>query len=177
MKNRRRVLTLLGISAAMVIGSASAAYLAGLRLNLTPSYPLGLWRIVPLDRAVGRGDLIFICPPSTPAFVTARERGYLRSGLCPGWLSPLIKTVVAMPGQRVEITETVTIDDAPLEHSDMRRNDGKGRPLDPFPGVVVPPGHLFLHSDFAGSYDSRYFGPIPDEGLLGLAQPVLTLAP
>jgi len=38
-------------------------------------------------------------------------------------------------------------------------------------------GTLFLHSDFVGSYDSRYFGPLPAEGTLGLAQEVLTFAP
>ncbi|MFZ1812823.1 MAG: conjugal transfer protein TraF, partial [Rhizobiaceae bacterium] len=32
-------------------------------------------------------------------------------------------------------------------------------------------------SDFAGSYDSRYFGPIPGTGLLGRARPVLTFDP
>ncbi|RUW00077.1 conjugal transfer protein TraF, partial [Mesorhizobium sp. M1A.F.Ca.IN.022.05.2.1] len=38
-------------------------------------------------------------------------------------------------------------------------------------------GFLFLHSDFAGSYDSRYFGPIPASGLLGRARPLLTFQP
>ncbi|MCK1326662.1 S26 family signal peptidase [Bradyrhizobium sp. 156] len=42
--------------------------------------------------------------------------------------------------------------------------------------IVVPPGHLSLHSPFAGSYDSRYFGPVPSAGLLGLARPLLTLS-
>jgi len=44
----------------------------------------------------------------------------------------------------------------------------------PAPGGVVPSGYLFLHSSFASSYDSRYFGPVPATGLLGLARPVLT---
>ncbi len=101
------MLTLFGIAAAVMIGTASAGYLGGLRLNLTPSYALGLWRIARLDRAAGVGDLVLIRPPPTRVFVTARERGYLRSGLCPGWLSPLIKTIVAMPGQRIEIAEGI----------------------------------------------------------------------
>ncbi len=29
----------------------------GLRINLTPSYPRGLWQIVALDRSVADGDL------------------------------------------------------------------------------------------------------------------------
>jgi conjugative transfer signal peptidase TraF len=101
----------------------------------------------------------------------------LRSGLCPGWFSPLIKTVLAVSGQQIDISMTVAIDGTRLAHSDVRRTDAEGRQLPVFAGGVVPSGQVFLHSDFAGSYDSRYFGPIPDTGLLGLAEPVLTLAP
>ena len=84
-------------------------YGAGLRINWTPSYPLGLWRIVPLNRAIHIGDRIFICPPDTEMFRQARARGYLRRGLCPGWFSPFIKTVVALPGQRVGNMGTILI--------------------------------------------------------------------
>ncbi|OYR18289.1 hypothetical protein CEV33_4854, partial [Brucella grignonensis] len=31
-------------------------FIAGLRVNLTPSYPLGLWRIEPLVSDVAIGD-------------------------------------------------------------------------------------------------------------------------
>ena len=61
--------------------------------------------------------------------------------------------------------------------SDLRAADAGGRALLPYAGGVVPPGHVFLHSDFAGSYDSRYFGPVPIAGVLGLARPVLTVRP
>ncbi|MCT9000381.1 conjugative transfer signal peptidase TraF [Chelativorans intermedius] len=177
MTRRRRARAILGIGATAVISLFALAYLGGLRINLTPSYPLGVWRIVPLDREVAVGDLVMICPPSTSAFTLARQRGYLRSGLCPGWMSPLIKTVAATRGQRVEIVGAVSVDDVPLASSELRAVDAEGRALTPFAGGVVPPGHIFLHSDFAGSYDSRYFGPIPAAGVLGLAHPVLTVRP
>ncbi|WP_436003827.1 S26 family signal peptidase [Rhizobium sp. LjRoot30] len=44
-------------------------------------------------------------------------------------------------------------------------------------GGVVPPGTVFLHSEFPGSFDSRYFGPLPMDGILGLAREVWTDAP
>lgn len=177
MTPRRRVLMILGMGAVAAIAMAATAYLGGLRFNLTPSYTLGIWRIVPLDQEVVVGDLIFICPPRSDDFVVARERGYLRPGLCPEWLSPLIKTVVAKEGQHVETGRTIIIDGSPLPHSEIRHSDADGRELLAHDGGTVPPGHLFLHSDFAGSYDSRYFGPIPAEGVLGLALPVLTVTP
>lgn len=177
MTRRHRTLAMLGIGAAAVASLLALGCLGGLRINLTPSYPLGVWRIVPLDRKVAVGDLVMICPPPTSVFTLARQRGYLRSGLCPGWLSPLIKTVAATQGQRIEITGTVRVDGMPLAGSALRAADAEGRALLPFAGGVVPLGHIILHSDFAGSYDSRYFGPIPAAGVLGLAHPVLTIRP
>ena len=155
----------------------AAVYGAGLRINWTPSYSLGLWQIAPLNHPVHVGDRIFICPPDTETFRRARTRGYLRRGLCPGWLSPLIKTVVALSGQRVDIGRTVTIDGRELPDSTLQPLDGSGRVLTPAAGGIVPPGMVFLHSSYRGSYDSRYFGPVPAAGILGLAEPVLTVEP
>ncbi len=155
----------------------TAATVGGYRLNLTPSEPLGLWRIEKLNRPVKAGDLVFICPPPTAMSEEARRRGYLRRGLCDRGFAPLIKTVAALPGQHVEITDYVVIDGRSHAASVVRKTDGEGRTITPYPGGIVPPGHFFLHSSFASSYDSRYFGPVPETGLLGLARPVLTFDP
>ncbi|OIS94183.1 conjugative transfer signal peptidase TraF [Brucella cytisi] len=176
MRRRRIVLSVVSL-AAILSGVAAIAFTGGFRLNLTPSEPAGLWRIEPLYRAVARGDLVFICPPRTASFEEARRRGYLRWGSCSGGVAPLIKTVAALPGQRVEIGKIVVIDGAELPGSDLRTNDGEGRTIRPYAGGVVPAGHLYLHSTYASSYDSRYFGPVPDSGLLGLALPVLVFDP
>ncbi|GLR98371.1 conjugal transfer protein TraF [Bradyrhizobium liaoningense] len=161
----------------LVAAVAGAGWGAGLRINLTPSYPRGLWRIKTLDRAAAAGDLVFICPPDTAEFKRAFARGYIRRGLCAGGLSPLIKTVAAVSGQQVDVTDQVSIDGRPLPGSDVRRADAAGRLLASFAGGIIPAGELYLHSDFAGSYDSRYFGPIPSSGVLGLARPVFTFGP
>jgi conjugative transfer signal peptidase TraF len=174
---RRRVLLFLAGVGGMIAGLAAIAYMGGFRLNLTPSEPLGLWRIVALQRPVKAGDLVFICPPVTASFEEASRRGYVRRGLCPGGFAPLIKTVVALSGQHVEIGANVTVDGSPLRSSLVRASDGEGRPITPFKTGIVPLRNLFLHSSFASSYDSRYFGPVPDTGLLGLARPVLTFEP
>lgn len=156
---------------------AAVALICGFRVNLTPSYPLGLWRIQPLDRDVAVGDRVFICPPPGEVFALARERGYLGHGLCPGWFSPLIKTVVATAGQRVAIDSNIAVDGIRLPQSSVRPVDGEGRALLPDTGGIVPAGRLFLFSEFAGSYDSRYFGHISAASVLGFACPILVLAP
>lgn len=162
---------------ATMLAIAVMGHVGGYRLNLTSSEPLGLWRIEAFSRPVHAGDLVFICPPRTTVFQQALQRGYLRRGLCDGGVAPLIKTVAALPGQQVEITDQVNIDGQPIEASTVRGKDGEGRELTPDPGGIVPSGYLFLHSSFASSYDSRYFGPVPDSRLLGLAQPILTFDP
>ncbi|RWJ45212.1 MAG: conjugative transfer signal peptidase TraF [Mesorhizobium sp.] len=174
---RRRAIVIIPVAAASLIMLAGIAWFGGFRLNLTRSYPPGLWRIEPLERPPAAGDLVFICPPDTPVFRMAREHFYLGRGLCPGWFSPLIKTVVATGGQSIAIGAEVSIDGKPLASSDLQPSDAAGRALAPFAGGQVPGGFLFLHSDFAGSYDSRYFGPIPASGLLGRAHPLLTWGP
>ena len=174
---RRKALTILIVGATGLAGIAAIGWLGGYRVNFTPSYALGLWRIEALARKAEVGDLVFICPPQISEFVMARERGYVRTGLCPGWFSPLIKTVVALPGQSVEIGLNVEIDGVVLIHSDVRALDAEGRTLTPYSDGIVAADHLFIHSEFAGSYDSRYFGPIPADGILGLAQPVLVFEP
>jgi conjugative transfer signal peptidase TraF len=107
----------------------------------------------------------------------ARARGYLRFGLCEGLVAPLIKTVVATAGQAIQISDVARVDGRPLPHSRVSGVDGQGREMTPYDGGVVPPGTVFLHSEFPGSFDSRYFGPLSMNGILGLAQEVWTYAP
>ncbi len=164
-------------SVSVMAALAGIGLISGIRLNLTPSEPLGIWRIEPLSRDPIVGDLVFICPPPTPQLEDAWKRGYLRRGLCAGGFAPLIKTIAALPGQHIEIGNTVAIDGAVLNASLVRASDGQGRPIIPYSGGIVPPGHVFLHSSFASSYDSRYFGPVPISGLLGLAEQILTFDP
>lgn len=175
-QQRRAALILTGAAGAAILFGA-IAFSGGYRINLTPSEPLGLWRIVPLYRPAAVNDLVFICPPETAGMREASARGYLRTGFCPGGVAPLIKAVIAVAGQHVEIGASVNVDGRVVASSGLAQRDGKGRPLSPFGSGFVPGGHVFLHSSFAGSYDSRYFGPIPASGILGLAQEVLTYAP
>lgn len=174
---RRNAFTILGAGVALVLSIAAAGAWGGYRLNMTRSYPLGLWRIEVMQRNAKVGDVIFICPPEAPVFELALKRGYLPRGLCAGGTGPLIKKVAALAGQDIVIDGRVRIDGRLLDHSELSAVDTKGRALPAFVGGVVPTGNVFLHSRFQGSYDSRYFGPVPATGILGLARHVLTFTP
>lgn len=176
-RQQSRVFIGASVGLALAVGTFAAGTAAGYRINMTASEPLGLWRIRPLERAAAVGDLVFICPPETDTFSEARARGYLRRGLCPTGDAPLIKMVIATEGQRIEIGDDVRIDGLRIPQTTVVPADGKGRPLHSDAGGTVPAGNVFLYSPFAASWDSRYFGPIPASGILGLADEMLTYAP
>ncbi|NTB35623.1 conjugal transfer protein TraF, partial [Agrobacterium tumefaciens] len=69
-RQRRRACVTLSVAAGMLIVLFAAGWNGGLRVNTTPSEPLGLWRIVPLTRAARSGETVFVCPPDN---VTMRE--------------------------------------------------------------------------------------------------------
>jgi signal peptidase I len=83
-----------------------------------------------------------------------------------GGALPLIKRVVGMPGERVTVADgRVYIDGLMLDEPYLDEpTDGASR------SWVVPPFHVFVMGDNRNnSRDSRFFGPIPTESIMGHA--------
>lgn len=132
------------------IGALLFAAYAGLRVNLTPSLPKGVYRIVPGTPA--KGDIVSFCLRGEFAAL-ARERGYLGSGSCANGLRPMLKYLVGMPGDHIPDLIIRTV-------------DAQGRPLPSrLEHGTVPVGMALVLSDHVGSFDSRYFGCVPLDGL------------
>lgn len=170
---------------AALAGTIFATHAAGIRLNTTASLPLGVYRVLPLgSRAPSPGDIVVFClPDNTPASTQAVQRGYLPSGkqwgasACPHGLSPLMKPVAAVGGDRiVDVPRTgLSVNGAPLPNSLRLDMDPAGRPLAaPATAYVVPTGHIVVVSPLPNSFDSRYFGPVPVSALQGAAVPLFT---
>lgn len=140
----------------------AAGWLAGLRLNLTASLPVGLY--LASGAAPVRGSIVLAClPPAVADF--ARERGYVpRGDACPGGVVPVGKSILAIAGDTVAVTPTgLLVNGAPVPNSQALEADRKGRPL-PRVAVgtyVVAPGELWVLSRYSRfSFDSRYFGAV-----------------
>ena len=174
-RGRASALILIGFATSLLL--LSAGFFGSIRINATASGAIGLWRIMPLTSRPQVGETVFVCLPPGKVMDEAYRRGYLRRGLCPGGVGPLIKTVVAVGGQEVEVTDRLSIDGIVLPHSQLLEIDGQGRALHHDRGGVVPDGGIYLHSPFGASWDSRYFGAVPQSGVLGLAKEILTYAP
>ena len=169
----RRTVLALAFGGALV-ASGAAAQLAGYRLNVTPSVPLGIWRVHTADSLV-RGDVVTVCPPDNETSRMARARGYLMHGSCPGSFIPLIKPVGAVAGDRVMINAAgVHVNGRLVPDSRPLKRDTAGRPLAvAFKGErEVPEGRIFVVSSYNRlSYDSRYFGMVPVANVRGVAVP------
>ncbi|MBN1813490.1 MAG: signal peptidase I [Anaerolineae bacterium] len=84
----------------------------------------------------------------------------------PGLAEPLIKRVVALPGETVEIRGgQVYIDGEPIEEPWVEYTAAQD-----FPPTTVPPLHVFIIGDNRpNSRDSRAFGPVPVDQIEGRA--------
>ncbi|MGD0472462.1 MAG: conjugative transfer signal peptidase TraF [Candidatus Velthaea sp.] len=165
------LVTLLSVNLTLI-----AAYTAGLRINRTASMPEGLYRIVAYHAGpIARGTVVVVCP-SANVLALAAPRHYLDPGPCPGNVEPLLKHVAAIAGDEVELSEgAVSVDGAALEQSGRLARDCAGRPLSRIPAgrYRIANGTVWLYAPVARSWDSRYFGPQPASGIVGIAQPVL----
>ncbi len=175
MNGRRFAFTLWGLAAA-VVAAGLLADAAGLRINHTPSLPMGLWRIETPAGAIGRGDIVSICPPGTAMFRAARTRGYVPYGRCPGGYEPLLKPVAAIGGDIVLVTPAgLAVNGRAVPNSVALAADSEGRtlPRHPAGSFTVSEGELWLVSSFnTASFDSRYFGAVPASLVIGTLRPV-----
>ena len=124
------------------------AHGSGLRINPTRSLPKGVYRLAPGEPT--RGDLVSFCLQDEFADL-ALVRGYLQAGSCENGLRPLLKRLAGLPGDYTEADSLA-----------VRVVDSQGRPM---PSVlasgVIPSGMALVLADHEGSFDSRYFGPVP----------------
>jgi conjugative transfer signal peptidase TraF len=139
--NKMRPLAVVLLIALLLLYSAIAT---GLRINGTPSFPLGFYFAI--RKRPEKGDLVFVAPPPLPLFTLAKERGYFNVAYSP--TTHLVKRLVAIAGDRV------TIDSAGVEVNGIRRvnsaprnHDGADRPLRPYvlkDHILVPDEVLLI---------------------------------
>ena len=128
--------------------------------NTTSSAPIG-WYAVERKRLLQRDDLVAAFAPQT-ARNFADGRGYLPDHV------PLIKTVWAIGGERVcNDNQRVRVLNRP--DISVLGQDGLGRALPVISGCyTLHADEVFLVSNtISNSWDSRYFGPVSDELILG----------
>lgn len=171
---RSAVAVMLAVGA---LGVLTTADRQGLRVNISPSVPTGLYRTAP-DRAPAVGDVVLLCPPDTPPFRLARARGYIAQGDCPGGYQRLFKFILAAKMDEVTIdNDGVTVNGRLLPHSAPLPEDRAGRPLRPstLPTTVLGARDLLVMTDAdPRSFDARYFGLLDIAQVEAVVTPLLT---
>lgn len=151
----------------------------GVVFNYTHSAPYGLYR-AQFDAEVAihsPAPYVFFCPdrrwPSMQGEPNYRDP--MRT--CPDGFSPLIKPVVAWPGDLVAVSPAgISVNGHPIKNSKPIERDSKGQQLRPFATgeYRVSPKELWVVSSFSPrSFDSRYFGPIPLKSVHSWLRPLL----
>lgn len=119
----------------------------GIRINTSPSLPIGVWKIRKVDtRFLRIGDSVAI-----------------RKSCIPGASAHLLKLVAALPGDVIGRSEDhVYRNGCELPLSTIKASNSRSEKIDNvnYP-LVVPEEHIWLHSNHVNGFDSRYFGPIP----------------
>lgn len=129
--------------------------------NESASLPRGAWIRDP-DPAIRRGAVVsFPQPQSARAYLT---------GLGAPPDMPLLKRVAAVPGDAVCAVGDSLI--APGRRVRILKRDARGAPLPAWRGCRrLLAGELLVLGDTPASYDSRYFGPIRIDQVLGVWRP------
>jgi signal peptidase I len=128
--------------------------------TLEPQQYVLVDKLTPRWDGYDRGEIIVFTPPED----WSQENG-----------TPFIKRVIAVGGDSVEVREDgfVYINDVRLDEPYVYAVDGVPQPTTTSPDRdrwVVPDGELFVMGDHrSSSADSRAFGPIPVDAVIGRA--------
>src|SRR5438876_5605653 len=145
--------------ATIFLALVATCALFGVRFNVSESLP-GLIYIVTSDNS---SPVVEFCPVGSFAELS-KQRGYRRRGICPDGASPMLKPIVAHPGDTVEVSaHGIAVNGTLLHNTAPRTRDSRGRPLKPwlFGKYSVATGFVWVASDYNPlSFDSRYYGPI-----------------
>lgn len=171
--SRARILLAAGTA---LLAASITARVCGLRVNITHSYPVGLYRLT--GGGIEKGGLVIFCPPDNVQFRAARERGYIGAGFCPGGYEYMIKKLVAVGGDRIAITaQGVWVNGEYVVRSASLAQDSDNRTLNSYktPLPALPKGKVLLMSDYsAKSFDGRYFGPLDAQQIIAPIRPLWT---
>jgi conjugative transfer signal peptidase TraF len=165
---------MLRIAAATFVVPFFVVWAAGLRINCSPSLPMGLYRTTMDSRAA----LIEFCPQE-PYGTFATGRGYRSPGNCPDGAFPLMKPVIASAGDIVDVSDHgIVVNGLLLANTAPKTKDSLGRAMVPWPSgqYRVASGFVWVASSYSPwSFDSRYFGPIPVGIIRDRLKPFLTI--
>ena len=155
----RKALSVISGLVIVFIGVEAALAVFGIMIGINPtaSQPYRLF-IILKGRPAGRGELI--------AFNFPGSHYYPEGAL-------FVKEIEGLPGDHLEVRldRTVWLNGEFLDT--VRATDSQGKAVVPFYfNGFIPENHYFLYAPVPNSYDSRYYGLIGKERIVGKVIPL-----
>lgn len=147
-------------------------------LNISGSMPVGIYRKLTAS-SIHVGDIVAVCLPKALEQVGLKQHYLTGSRTCPYGAAPVVKQVIAVPGQKVTLSAQKICVDTRCYPAPAQRNGITGDPV----RRTVPLGEhkatgywLYgAHSPDA-SWDSRYYGGVHRHAIQAVLRPLWTKA-
>lgn len=142
----------------------------GYRVNFTNSMPVGVYQKLSKKR-VERDDLVGVCLEDVLANY-AKSRNIVEQGSCPSGLTPLLKKVIAIPGDIIFVDHYSLIVNGKIFYAPHQ----KSREWNLLNHAIKANGYwVYGSNNTLHSWDSRYFGGIKQRQIIGIYKPVLVI--
>jgi conjugative transfer signal peptidase TraF len=142
-------------------------------INISPSMPVGIYKISD-DQNFKRNDIVAACLNDQQKQF-GLMRGYLITGQKCQNTEPVVKDILAVPGDGVVLTENnITVNHKVFDYHTLA-HDSRGRAL---PSIARgnyfdTAGYWLIGTHDKKSWDSRYWGYVSSQQLLYKLTPVL----
>ncbi len=147
-----------------------------MRFNVTPSMPIGFYYQVSHPGILKRGQTVEVCLPKIIG-EQGLQRGYLNKGSCAGGFEPVIKELIAIPGDEIKINHEGIFVNKIFYRAPFIQLDMNGQPMSSYPIKSIKSTNqywLYGANDPEYSWDSRFYGGINRENIQGVIRPFLT---
>jgi len=143
--------------------------------NTTSSFPIGFYKISKSSQ-YKKGVLVSFCAVPSKMIDRMIKQGYSqKNSLCPNQTPQLLKKILGLEGDRVEIGKLVFINNQAIQNSKIFTKDSRGNLLRIQSSQSIKKDYFWAMSDYnERSFDSRYFGQVPLKNIIGRATPIMT---
>jgi len=140
-----------------------------IKFNYTSSMPIGFYQRIP-TKTIHRGDYVSVCLPDV-IVQEGLHRGYLARGSCKSGVAPVLKQVIALPGDIVELSNHSIRVNHHTYFAPRIKYDHQHQLINYFvkPGIYHTKKYwLYGSNNPTYSWDSRYFGGMGREEIGGV---------
>lgn len=161
---------------ALFLGTALSIYGLDIRINTTPSIPLGIYRLSRENTDITKGNIVLFCLNHKYKKI-AKARKYLSAGKCSYSLSPIGKHVVASYPDKVKISsDGIHVNGHLIKSTRPLAHDKDGRKL--IHAEIhkqLEQNEFIVASSKTDSFDSRYYGIVKRKDIQGKLKEVLII--